>query len=403
MTQGVGVATGIVVVRSLEKSDYAHYALAAAMISASVLIADSGLQATLLPQGAKRLEAKAPLRPIFAAAFRQRAVWGTLVSVVAAFVLASQLHAAGASVSTTTWLTALMVATLATQLVANVYVNFFRITLRTEVLRRVQLSAALARLASIALVAYSFSRTPAALTAVTAVTALGAMLTFRVLSSADARWGPRGETAPTRPLWRNLRAVLPAVLTLIAGEQIFLILLSYRSTPDVIAEISAFSRFGVVFVIVNSLANDVLGPRLARRTADSKEVGLAIARGIAVYVAFSALVIVSVIVASPAILWILGDEYRGLELELVLVASGYAAINLGHTLNAYTQARAWVWGWWIYAPLVAAWAITGLSLNLQLTSNAALFFGAQALPYVALQIYRTVRGLRRMRSGEVSP
>jgi hypothetical protein len=296
------------------------------------------------------------------------------------------------------------VATFVLQAVASIYLNAFRVLRDTQVLKYAQVASAAIRLILVMALVATFAPTAPLLSVANLVAALSLLAALLWASSRGSRAGnfssklaATGEQREHRAaLGSHMRHVLPATLALIGGEQFFLLIASLRGTPEVVADISAFARLGLAFYVVNAIAVDVVAPSIAHLPASRPAVRHAFRSATTQYGLFSAAIVLATLALAGPILHLLGNQYLGLEGPLVVVMTGYALINLGHVLNSLVQARGWVHGWKLYVPLLAIWAFAGWFVDLTDTLAASIYFGFQAVPYLALQGLRLWRGLREL-------
>lgn len=132
--------------------------------------------------------------------------------------------------------------------------------------------------------------------------------------------------------------------------QLFILLLTIFGTVTNIAEIGALSRFSVIFNVVNSLFLNYFIPDFAKAKGfnQTKKKFLIL---ISIYILIGLTVIIVFATVPHFFLFILGNEYYGLEEELILVMVSSSIIKLLGVLWQLNNARGWVKYIWLYTPL----------------------------------------------------
>lgn len=388
-TQAISFVSGVLVVRDLSYSGYAQYAICTAVVAALLMLTDSGIAATLMARGAALLDDRRRFTGSFRAALATR--WLVSVPIVGGGVAwAYALLTANRSSQEQAGLAvALVLVTVFASLDIGMQQVVQRIHLRLDVLRVLAIGQALLRLGLIAIGALTGINDPGYY--------LGVMAFSAVLGAVFMRFASRPYLVRRVPMdrlalpeyRRSLFKTLPMIGLLIAGEQVFLGLISASGSTRTLSEFTALSRFGVLFLVLNTLVSDLAAPLVARVTGGLRAILLRMLSVTAMYIVLSAVLILLVWLFSPQILSLLGVKYEGLETELTLVAIGYATYNVGYCLDYLTQSRSWLGGSWTYAPLIIAWGLfTAFAVDLTDLRQLALAFILQGIALVLTQLVR---------------
>ncbi len=270
-----------------------------------------------------------------------------------------------------------------------------RLHLRLGVLRALSIGQAAFRLALTLLGALLESPGPEYYLAVMAVSALLGNIFIRMASRRHVDSTVRMDRRHLPTYRTSVLKTLPMVALLIAGEQVFLGLISTTGSTEALSTFTALSRFGVVFLVLNSLVSDVAAPIVAHASSNARAILVRILATTGGYAALSLMLIGLVWLFADPILVLLGSRFQGYEVELTLVAVGYATYNLGYCLNFLSQARGWLSGSWSYAPLILAWALlTAFAFDLRDSRQVAVAFILQGLVFVITQLVRIYIGAR---------
>lgn len=394
-TQVLSFAAGVIVVRELSTAGYAQYAICTAVLAAMLLLSDSGISATLMAGGAALLDDRTRFTGHFKAALVSR--WGFSVPIVGAgavwtyFLLtANESDDFGAVTSVTLTLVSVF-ASLDVSLQQVVH----RLHLQLGVLRVLAVGQAGLRLVLTAAGLLVNVHNPQYFLLVMAISSVAADVFIRFASRKYLDRDARMDRQALPKYRRSLAKTLPMVALLIAGEQVFLGLISTAGTTESLSTFTALSRFGVLFLVLNSLVSDMAAPLVARAAPDRRSILLRIGGTVAGYGALSAALIAGVWLMSGPILGLLGPRFHGLTIELTLVAVGYATYNMGYCLNYLSQARGWLAGSWSYAPLIVIWGLlTAFCFDLSDLRQVAAAFILQGVVFVITQIIRIYVGVR---------
>jgi len=402
LSQALGFATGVLVVRSLDKPEYAQYSVVIAIVAAAALIADSGINATVMSIGGALHQDKTALAGLFARAFRVRYIFGAPIIAGAGTWAAVLLIQNGATTGDCILFVAILVFTLLPTLAGGLLRVFYRLELRARYMQAVDIGAAVLRLAIVSIGLW-FNIASAAYLLV------GGLLVATATVAAFAAGSKAGQMMRSTPtdnapeFWSNIRRVLPMTVFLVISEQALLAIASFRGDPSIVAEMSALSRFAVAFVVLNAVVSDIIAPRFARAPGDWRRLGKLVAGSFFSYLAIVVCFISLVWAASPLLLALLGSGYSNLTLPLVLFAAGYGIANLAQAMNVIGQARGWVHWSWLYIPLsVAALLLCAFVLPLNSVTDVSVMFVVQCTPALLTQVVRILAGLSRARAREMN-
>lgn len=400
LSQVIAFATGVLVVRSFAKVEYAHYSLSISMIAAVTFLADSGINAVLMSRGGALLDNRTELGGLFSDGLTFRRKFGWIVVLLGVLALAWLLTLNETSRAETAIYCALVALNFVPILTIGILQAYHRLSLDFVLLQRTTIVVAILRLVLVlGLVFSGHLSVVSLLLANIACSCLTAFILFRSgRRNVDLRSG-RGDN--TSAFLANVKRTFPMVLLVVSGEQIYLAILSIRSTPEILAEAAALSKFAVAFVVINAIVSDIAAPLLARTAPLRFLLAKRMTLVIGAYFAAGALVVVAVALVSSQLLAILGPDYEGLELPLVVFSAGYALSYVGYAFDTMNQARGWLSHSWVYIPLLGLWVIFGLSaLDLLKVENAALLFASMPLPMLITQVVRFATGLRAIPPGK---
>lgn len=179
--------------------------------------------------------------------------------------------------------------------------------------------------------------------------------------------------------------------------QLFILFLTIFGTVTNIAEIGALSRFSVIFNVVNSLFLNYFVPDFAKAKGyhQTKKKFLVI---ISFYLFIGTLIIIVFSLMPHFFLFILGNEYYGLEEELILIMISSSVINLLGVLWQLNASKGWVKYIWLYTPLTILSQILLIQiLNLSTLKGIILFNIYSQLPGLMCITAILVNGLLELK------
>lgn len=395
-TQGIAFVSGILIVRAMDKTDYAGYAICIAFISAIALVAEGGLNSSLMSFGGSIRANRGKFGVLYASVLRFRRVIGVPILVLGTSVVAALLVANNFNWWETLFASMLTAVSIWVSINSGTKYTVLRLDYNFQFIRIVNLLAAVGRLALVALVLFSgLGR----IETMIALSLLVLLLTNRILDRKIHRNLPKLEPdmALYRPAFtKAAQRTMPMNMAMILAEQSILIILTFYGTTSSIAEIQAMSRFGVVFVVVNSLVIDLAAPYIARLAVGPSVWVRGLVPILGVYALACGLLVLCGAAFSDFLLGMLGSGYQGLSEYLVIVLCGLALTQFGHVFGVLNQARGWLRFSWTYIAFVPVWAIGGITfLDLTSTGGAALFMATQSLPLILTQLVRCTSGYRQ--------
>jgi hypothetical protein len=209
----------------------------------------------------------------------------------------------------------------------------------------------------------------------------------------------RASAVEARHIMRSFWSLLPSNVFLVLQGQVLVGVLALTGRTSVLADIGALSRFSVIFGLVSSSALGLLVPVIARSAPDrvAKWYGWAFGIGILLVV-----VVLAVLIPCAGLLTTtLGQQYGGLDQELVFMLCGSGIGTIGQLLSALNQARGWLKYAWLYVPIsTVSTAILLHEMDVSTTRYAAIFTALLPLAGVVAQILPFWHGMRQLQSGQ---
>jgi len=390
----MNAVAGFLVVRWLSVEAYAQFSIVLAVMTASIVVADSGISSTLNARAGAAGGSAAALGRLIAAARHmaiRRVPWVMAGSAGACWLLLTEGHAPAAFA----WFAAALVSAYIGVVIARLLWQVVaRLLYRAE--RILAMDAGADCLKAILMVALVWNW-PMATTALLVLLALAALqwLAYRRLAMPFVAAAP-ADPADAPDFRVTTSQVLPVTVFFAIQGQLAMAILSILGTTADVAGLGALGRFAVVYSLAGPFVANVLSPRLAaitdpghlRRRA-SQVVGSA-ASIAAVVTALSALL-------ADEALALLGPNYRGLAAEFVALMTVGGIFFVVTALNAINLSKAWYAQQWLVIPAtLAGQGVVAALADVSTMMGAIALSAASATALLAVYAFICTRGLTRL-------
>jgi O-antigen/teichoic acid export membrane protein len=397
-SQALSLAAGLLVVNLLPVREYALYALALSVLSFLSVFSDLGLGGALVFFRREARKLHKDFAPYLLAALRMRRLL-LLAGGAAGLALVLKLgHDRAFGVGQLLVVSALMIATVWSQIAGGIAVVALRLESRYRESYLVELAGNVTRLAVLGAVALSLAMRQA----------WGAMMAGLAGASVQAalalrRCGPQAGGTPARlPYNELLRYVLPSSASALyyAVQAPLVVWLSAAfSGTETIAEVGALGRLGAIMGLASGFIGAVLMPRLAAVTDDALYLRRYL-QGWGALLAFSCGVLGVAFAAPDAFVWLLGDAYRHQTRGFEIVAVTAVLTTWGGYVVGVSNARGWVRH---HARVVLAYAALQFALIVRLdlgSTEGVLMFGLYSA-IAGLAMHLAINAIGFLRPGWV--
>lgn len=317
LLQIISFVSGVLVIRLLPTHEYALYTLANTMLATMILLADSGVSTGVMAQAAKVWDNNDRLGAVLATGFALRKKFA-LVSVLAAFpaLLYLLLHH-GYSWGTSAMICISLVPACMAGLSGTLLEVVFKLRQDILPLQKIQVLNNLARLALIAGLLTIF---PWAFIAILAagIPQLWANRRLKENSLVHVNWQQLPDEVVRKEILFIVKRALPGAVYYCLSGQITIWLISVFGNYTAIAQMGALGRLAMALSLFSVLFSTLVSPRFAR-LPPNKEVLLKLFLNIMFGLLLLTLLITGFTWLFPEeMLWVLGKNYAGLNMELLL-------------------------------------------------------------------------------------
>lgn len=392
LVQFLGIASGLLLVRTLDKQQYAYFTIANTMQAAMNLLADSGIKNGLSSIGGKVWQDPYRFGQLINTGMYLRRYLAMIAIVVVSPILVWLLISNGASIIYAVFILLLVLVGLNFQLTTVVLGIVPQLHSQIDRIQKLDLIAAISRLALLC-VAY-FIGLNAALAILTASIAIGLQNFFLqrwVSSCIDRKAAVNIEDKLS--ILNIIKWQSPNKIFFCLQGQITIWLISIFGNTQSIAEIGALGRISVIFSIINSVLISIVIPAFAR-CQSFKDLGRRYWQIIGCYCFFSLFLIAVALCFTKQFLWVLGEQYAHLQDELVLILLSTVFSFLARTTHLLNGSKAWIKHKWISIPItIITQALLLLILDVSQVKGVILFGLLSVLPEIAVNFYVAYEGL----------
>lgn len=395
--------SGFLIVRVLDKPEYAAYTIAASLQALLSALTDCGIAAGLNAVGGRIWNDSARLRGLVAIALRLRtrlALIAIPMMVVSAFYL---LRKNGVPWTGTIALTGGVLFTIVGAFLTAIYAVPLRLHALYTTVQKFDLLAAALRFALLVGLASFFLNALAAVL-VSAVTLAFQGILLRNRTEKLLAAGAREDESDRQSLLRLVKKQSVATIFYAYQGQITIWIISIFGSTEKVADVGALSRLAILFALVASILTGLIAPTLARCETLSRLMKLFLVT-LVTYLVFATALLVCSFRFPAELLWILGGKYESLTREVPWLVGNAIVGGLIAVVYTLASARGWIWYTWITPVLtIAAQVIAIPLLNLSTVRGVLVFGLVSLLPTLVVSLGLDVRGLwTSWKSGKLAP
>jgi O-antigen/teichoic acid export membrane protein len=396
VVQIIGFASGILVVHTLDRREYAYFTIANTMQGTINLLADIGISVGLISIGGRVWQDRHRFGQLINTGLSVRKRLGAGAILVVIPFLYYLLARNGAPTSYIAILVVLIVIGLVIQFSIGVLNVVPRLRQDITKIQQIDLTGAIARLAMLVGLMYLFMNAAVAIAVVTVTWVLQLLILRSYVAGAIDLSAPQNAD-DRREIVHLIRRLAPnAIFYCLQGQiTVFLISIFGRQATSV-AEVGALGRLAMIFTVLSTLMTNIFVPAFARCHERRKLLllYLAIVGGVSL---FSFTVLAGANLFPREFLFVLGNKYQQLDRELFWMVAGAALWAIAGTLWSLNASKAWVAGSWLYIPVTLITQVVMIPHADFSSVNGVLIFNfISSLPNLFLNVVLSYRGFRSM-------
>jgi O-antigen/teichoic acid export membrane protein len=401
IVQALNAVAGFLMVRSLDKPNYAWFTIISGMSAALSVLADSGIGSAVTAIGGSIWQDKKALSSLITAALKLRLKMAALAALLVAPLSVWMLMRNNAPLSEALILTVIVLLPiwhLSTAAVLNV-VN--RLYSRTWQLQIADLAPALIRaLLTLLLVAVGL---------ISPLSAVLALLVSQAIQYFIVHQQVRPYISETPDLdaiqlysgrvLTVIKQLYPNCLFVCIQGQLATWLISIFATTNEVADLGALNRLGIIFAVLGGPVGQYIAPAFAR-TQIARRLKAMFGTVLTGYILFCTLFLIVIWLKGDLFLWLLGDKYQHLHAELLLVVLGMSLASINSIVWALNFAKGWVCYAWLSIPLtIFSQVASAFFIPLNSVSGLALFTILSSLVQLCHALAICISGLLKLSRG----
>ncbi len=350
LSQLANALAGLLIIRSLDKVDYAAYVLFYAVLSSISVVSGFGINMGMSVIGGRVWESRKELGILVRTLENLRMglfKWMILPFAAYTFWL---FHENSLGLVFAGFSLAVVLIIVWLQIHANLKFDVAKLLNRTDIVNRYELVPALVRLVAVAGILFFL---PGHLFLVLLVTLLSYLIQYRMINGQVAGlYDPSEEESREyrKETVSFMKPDLPSTLYYVFQGQIAVVLLSVFLDTTAISDVTALGRITVLLGIVNATLAAVLLPVFAKEQ-DLGRLRTKFFQSSSVYLTMLSLICLVAYFFPEALLWVLGEKYVHLKTELFVMVLGSCFIQYVGFMYGIITAKGWVKYQWLYGPL----------------------------------------------------
>lgn len=372
LIQAIGLVSGIAIIRLLPTEQYAFYTLANTMLGVIIVLADSGISAGVMAESGKVWKNPEDLGTVLKTGLDLRRKFAIGSLLVSAPILIYLLHHHGAG-----WIVSvIIVASLVPALIGSLTGSIFMVPMKLhQDIRPLQGNLIMESVSRLALI-MSLFLLPWTFIALLAAGLPRLILNIRLrkFSIKYVDWHQNVDLEIRKRILKIVRRIMPGAVYYCVSGQVSIWLISIFGSTAGVAQIGALGRIAMLMTITSSLFATIVYPRFARLKDDSKELLKRFLQIMLLLLTVCIIAITAVYLFSDQILWVLGDEYSGLNIPLVLSIVGSCVTVLSGAVFKLSTNRSWVINPILSIPISVGSIIAGALLMNVSTLEGVLIF-----------------------------
>lgn len=391
VVQALGAASGIIIIRTLGKEEYANFTIANSLQGTMNLLADSGISTGLIAIGGRVWQDPFKLGQLVNTTLKLRIYFLVVAVMLITPILLWMLVNNGSSFMYAVLIAITILVELYFYIINGVSTTVLRLHSDIKNLQYSDLLFSTSRIILLGLASYSLLNVLVATFISTISSALQSFLLNKSIKNKIV------VNAPVSMEYRKsileiTTNLLPSTIYYCIQGQLSVFLISIFGNTNNIAEVGALGRFSIIFSLINAVASQIFIPRFSR--CESKFLMRQYLQIIGGYSSICLIIIGLTFLFPEQILWIIGKNYSNLKFELTLMVISAVIYSITGVMWAINTSRAWVKYNWVYIPsTLITQAFFLFKLDLSKVSEVIYLGIFSILPFLAINIISTFIGI----------
>jgi O-antigen/teichoic acid export membrane protein len=320
IVEAIGFVAGVLVIRTLDPYQYGLYTLGNAMLGTMTLLADSGIAAGVMAQAGRVWQDRQRLGAVLATGMDLRRKFAVVSAAVSIPVLVALLRHHDADWVAVGAIVGSLIVAFAATLSSAVLEIAPKLRQNIAALQRIRLASSGGRL----MLLTSTLLVPHAALAIlcAGLSQLWANWRLRSLSERYAEVKQAPDMDVRGRILSVVRRSLPVTVYYCVSGQVTIWLISLFGSTAAVAQVGALSRLAVALNVLTTIVSMLVIPRFVRLPGEPKRLIRRYLQVLGGLTLGSAIIVLAASTFPERILYVLGDDYSVLTLEVVLAIAG---------------------------------------------------------------------------------
>ena len=400
IVQALGFASGILIIRTLSKEEYAYFTIANTLQSTMSLLADTGIGMSLSALGGKIWPDRYHFSQLINTAMKLRYSLAIISTTIVTPILIWTLLHNGASSTYTILITVAVLIGLSSQLTFDVLLAVPRLHSKINIIQNLDLFSSITRLVLLG-ITHLFLLNALLVVAITSILTLIQKIMLRYWCNNYIDESHNVNLEFQKIILNTVLHQAPNSIYYCFQGQLLIILISLFGNTNSIAELGALGRLSIMFSLINSIMSTIVLPYFSRcQSADLLRKRYW--QLVFCIVAINLFILGIALLFPSTILWVLGGKYTHLQNELILIILSSSFNFIVGTMWSINATKAWIKYSWVNIPLtLAVQACLIVSLDLSKLYSVIIFSLISLLPSFFVNMFLTYRGINEYQHSEV--
>ncbi|MGB7441360.1 MAG: hypothetical protein WA919_09860 [Coleofasciculaceae cyanobacterium] len=393
VVQALGLACGILLVRTMDQQQYAYFTIANSMQATMNMLANMGIGMSLSAIGGKVWQDRYRFGQLINTALQLRYYLAMISITVITPILIWMLIRSGASLFYAILVTFAALVGLSFELTSGVLLVVPRLHSQIDRVQNLELISVISRLILLGVAYLTSLNAAVAIATASIILGLRRFILVRWASEKLDTKAPVNEEY-RKSILATVKNVFPNSIFFCAQGQLNIFLISIFGSAENVAEVGVLGRLAVIFMLIQSVMNTIILPSFAKcqsiHTLRRRYFQI-----LGVFLTIGAIIIGFAAIFPREIIWIFGNNYSHLQSEILLMVCLTVFTSFVGIMSSLNYSKSWVEHVWIEIPIrliLQAILLTILDIStvrgillLSLLSNISPFMVNAMLTYRGLK------------------
>ena len=389
--QALGFASGILIIRILNKEEYAYFTIANSLQSTMNVLSESGIGSGILLIGGKVWQKPYLFSQLIRTGMQLKYYLGVITVILVLPILLWLLISNGTSFVYTILIILAILIEFYFYLIQGLLVNVPILKSQIKQIQILNIIYASSRLLFLGV---------AWLTSFNALTCLCCSTAASIFKTVLLQRWNKGFLEKnisinkdySQQIKESIRNVIAYSIFFCIQGQITIWLISVFGQTKSIAEVGALGRLGVIFTVMSSVVSNIVVPRFAK-CQSLKLLRLRYFQIMLIYASLSITLLVFSVTFPQELLWILGNKYSHLQKELFLMVFTAMIYSISSVAWSLNNSRGWIKDSWLIIPsTILVQILLLIILDVSNVKGVIIFGLISALPTLLVNFYLNYKG-----------